>query len=284
MEKYGLQRGIRGSEARHITNIEYYRNITASKQALEGEIEDLQETKEVRRQEVMELEQQEQQARTRTEQAAAEKQQAETELAGKQSELRQVKGELKTEKFKGSMAEAGSALMDSVSSALGTSKVKRQQQEIEALRSENEGQKQEIARLNQTIARERQEHTKTTDGLNAELNKIYNWLPDTKPLIRMGDYCREIGFTAEMVKQLVNMQPVRFSGRLYSHEFTQRFETTDSEARLERNPKRPGMFNLLINGMDIIKWFRQKYADFRKAIGIPVKPKTEQNLSRGRGI
>jgi hypothetical protein len=135
MEKYGLERGIRGSEARHITNLEYYRNIEANKQALEGEIEDLQEAKEVRRQEVMELEQQEQQARTRTEQATAEKAQAETELAGKQSELRQVKGELKTEKFKGSMAEAGSALMDSVSSALGTSKVKRQQEEIEALPS-----------------------------------------------------------------------------------------------------------------------------------------------------
>ncbi len=83
----------------------------------------------------MELEQQEQQARTRTEQATTEKQQAETELAGKQSELRQVKGELKTEKFKGSMAEAGTAAMYGISSVLGTSKVKRQQQEIEALRS-----------------------------------------------------------------------------------------------------------------------------------------------------
>ena len=276
MEKYGLQRGIRGSEARHITNIEYYRNITANKQTLEGEIEDLQETKEVRQQEVAELEQQEQQARTRTEQATTEKQQAETELAGKQSELRQVKCELKTEKFKGSMAEAGSAVMDGISSALGTSKVKRQQQEIEALRSENEEQKQEITRLNQTIARERQEHTKTTDGLRAELDKIYDWLPDTKPLVRMGDYCREIGFTAEMVKQLVSMQPVRFSGRLYSHEFTQRFETDNSEARLERDPKRPGFFNLLIDGTSIIQWFRQKKQEFLKAIGIKV-PENKQN-------
>ncbi len=282
MGKYGLQRGIRGSEARHITNIEYYRNITASKQALEGEIEDLQETKEVRRQEVAELEQQEQHARTRTEQATTEKQQAETELAGKQSELRQVKGELKSEKFKGSMAEAGSALMDSVSSAFGTSKVKRQQQEIEALRSENEGQKQEIARLTQTIARERQEHTKTTDGLQTELDKIYELLPDTKPLVRMGEYCREIGFTAEMVKQLVGMQSVRFSGRLYSHEFTQRFETDNSEARLERDPKRPGIFNLLIDSTSIIQWFRQKKQEFLKAIGINV-PERKQTVGQRQG-
>jgi hypothetical protein len=284
MEKYGLERGIRGSEARHITNLEYYRNIEANKQALEDEIEDLQETKEVRRQAVMELEQQEQQARSRTEQATVEKQQAETELVGKQSELRQVKGELKTEKFKGSMADAGSALMYSVSSALGTSKVKRQQQEIEALRSENEGQKQEITRLSQTIAGERQEHTKTTDGLRAELDKIYDLLPDTKALVRMGEYCREIGFTADMVKQLVGMQPVRFSGRLYSHEFTQRFETTNSEARLERDPKRPGLFNLLIDGTSIIQWFRQKKQEFLKAIGINIKPKAEIDQNRGKGI
>jgi hypothetical protein len=95
----------------------------------------------------------------------------------------------------------------------------------------------------------------------------------------MGDYCREVGFTEDMVKKLVNMQSVRFSGKLYSHEFTQRFETTDSEARLERDPKRPGLFNLLINGTSIIQWFRQKKQEFLKAIGIKV-PENKQN----RGI
>jgi hypothetical protein len=126
------------------------------------------------------------------------------------------------------------------------------------------------------INRERQEHQKNTGELKSELNRIYEWLPDTKPLIRMGEYCKSVGFSDDMVKNLVNMQPVRFSGKLYSNEFSQRFETTNSEARLERDPKRPGMFNLLIDKINIIQWFRQKKQEFLKAIGINIKPKTEQ--------
>ena len=309
MAKYGLERGIRGSEARHITTQQYYRDLHAKNEGLREDIAHLEEHREAVTEQIQvlherkdeaqrdcsdldeyhhrrkqELEEKERQALARTEQAAAEKQQAETELAGKQSELQRVKGELKTEKFKGSMAEAGTAVLDGISSALGTSKIKRQQQEIESLRSENNAQKQEITRLNQTIARERSENQKTTDGLRAELDKIHDLLPDTKPLIRMADYCRDIGFTAEFTKQLVNMQTVHFSGSLYSHEYSRRFETDNSEARLERDPKRPGFFTLLIDRIPIIDWFRQKYADFRQAIGIPIKPKDELNLSRGRSV
>ena len=309
MEKYGLERGIRGSEARHITTQQYYRDAFAKTEDLKADIAHLEVEKhevaeqiqvlherkdeaqrdcsdldEYHRRRKQELEERERQALARTEQATTQKQQAETALAGKQSELQRVKGELKTEKFKGSVAEAGTAVMDGLSSALGTSKVKRQQQEIEALRSGSDAQKLEIARLNQTIDRERQEHTKTTDDLRAELNKIYDLLPDTRQLVRMGDYCRDIGFTAEMTKRLVNMQTVHFSGSLYSHEYSRRFDTDNSEARLERDPKRPGFFNLLIDRIHIVDWFQQKYDQFLKAIGINVKPKDETNLNRSKGL
>jgi predicted nucleic acid-binding Zn-ribbon protein len=270
MAKYGLQRGIRGSEARHIATPQYYRDLHAKNEDLRADIAELEDTRETLQQEVTELDAQERQARTHTEQATAEKQQAETELAGKQSELQKVKGELKTEKFKSTAAEAGTKIADGIGSLFGSSKIERQQYEIDTLKFENEGQKQEIARLTQTINRERSEHQKVVGDLNTELNKIYEWLPDTKPLIRMGEYCRSVGFTDDMVKSIVSMQSVRFSGKLYSHEFSQRFETSNSEARLERDTKRPGMFNLLINGTSIIQWFRQKYDDFRKAIGIKI--------------
>ncbi len=271
MGKYGLQRGIRGSDARHITTTQYYRDIYAKSEDLREDIAELEEQKETRQQEVAELDWQEQQARSRTEQASAEKQQAETELEGKQSELRQVKGELKTAKFKSSAAEAGTKLANTVGSLLGSSKIERQQQEIDTLKAENEHKQQEIARLTQTINRERSEHQKSVDELKAELGKIDEWFPDTKPLIRIGEYCRKICFTDDMVKQLVGMQSVRFSGRLYSHEFTHRFEAADAEARLERDPKRPGLFDLLIDRIPIVQWFRQKHKEFLQKIGINIK-------------
>jgi hypothetical protein len=282
MVKYGLQRGIRGSEARHIATPQYYRDLHAKNEGLRADIVELEETKEIRQQEVAELDAQERQARTHTEQATAEKQQAESELAGKQSELQKVKGELKTEKFKNSAAEAGTKFANTVGSLLGSSKIERQQQEIDTLKADNDGQKQEIARLTQTIARERAEHQKTVGDLNAELNKIYEWLPDTKPLIHMGEYCRSVGFTEDMVKNLVNMQSVRFSGKLYSHEFSQRFETTNSEAHLERDHKRPRMFNLLINGTSMVQWFRQKHQEFLLKIGIKV-PERKQTVGHRQG-
>lgn len=129
MSKYGLQRGIKGSEARHITTQEFYRNAIAQKENLQEDIEQLLEFEEAKRGAVDELTRQEQEARTLAEQASIQKRQAETELAGKQTELQRVKGELKTEKFKSTAADAGSAIMDGISSALGSSKVKRQRAE-----------------------------------------------------------------------------------------------------------------------------------------------------------
>jgi hypothetical protein len=52
MQKYGLQRGIEGSEARHITTQQYYRELYVKNEHLKEEIEDLQEQKEATKEEV----------------------------------------------------------------------------------------------------------------------------------------------------------------------------------------------------------------------------------------
>lgn len=268
MAKYGLERGVRNSTARHITTQQYYKDLYIKSEEIKGDILELQQVEESKRQVVSELERQEEQARTRTEQATIEKQQAETELTGKQSELQQVKGELKTEKFKSTAADAGSAIMDGISSALGTSKVKRQQQEIESLKSENQSQQQKIVKLNQTINRQRQESEKTAGELKGKIDKIYLWFPDTPQLLKMGDYCKSVGFPDDMVRELVNMHPVGFSGKLFSHEFSRKFETPGSVAQLERDAKSPGIFNLLIDKIHIIDWFRQKRKELFERMGI----------------
>ncbi|KAA6332807.1 Plasmid recombination enzyme [termite gut metagenome] len=52
MQAYGLQRGIEGSEARHITTQQYYRELYVKNENLKEEIEDLQEQKETTQEEV----------------------------------------------------------------------------------------------------------------------------------------------------------------------------------------------------------------------------------------
>lgn len=129
MGKYGLERGIVGSEARHITTQEFYRNAIAQQQNLQDNIAELLKIEEQKRQAVEQFTQQEREARYDYKQAAELK-------AQKEAELKTVKDQLKTEKFKSAAADAGSAIMDGISSVLGTSKVKRQEQEIAELRQD----------------------------------------------------------------------------------------------------------------------------------------------------
>jgi hypothetical protein len=52
MQAYGLQRGIEGSKAKHITTQQYYRELYVENENLKEEIEDLQEQKEATKEEV----------------------------------------------------------------------------------------------------------------------------------------------------------------------------------------------------------------------------------------
>ncbi|KAA6340297.1 Plasmid recombination enzyme [termite gut metagenome] len=52
MQAYGLQRGIEGSETKHINTQQYYRELYVKNEYLKGEIEDLQEQKEATKEEV----------------------------------------------------------------------------------------------------------------------------------------------------------------------------------------------------------------------------------------
>ena len=213
---------------------------------------------------------------------AEQKQEAEkTRIAKEQAEaeLKTVKGELRTEKLKSAAAEVGSNIVEGIGALVGTSKVKRQQQQIDDLAQKNERLHSEIKRRNKTIDRERREHEQTAKRLQGEIDRIYGWFPDTPQLVKWGEYCRSLGFTDKMARDLVNMRPVRFSGKLYSSEHSQHFETEHSEALLLRDDKGPGGFQLFIDLIPILQWFRQKAEEFLERLGIEIKDREQ-----GRGM
>jgi len=88
MAKYGLQRGIDGSKARHVTTQEFYRNAIARQQNLQDNIGELLRIEEEKRKAV--------------EHATTQEQTARAELHRTAAELNAVKGELKTERLKNS--------------------------------------------------------------------------------------------------------------------------------------------------------------------------------------
>ena len=256
MNKYGLQRGVDGSLAKHISTMQYYKQLVEQQDSLQENIENLLGLEE----EAM-------------------------------KKLKQVKGEINVQKMKGAAVNATTAIADGVSSLFGGSKVKR-------LEEENENLKRNIVNLQKQVQAEQREQTKMENRHSSEINKvdrsyrqkiaeydnrlelIDTYFPIVKELIPIAEQCREVGFTEELTRRIVSLQPVEFKGRLYSKEYKEKFRTEHSTATVERNPQEKGKFRLCIDGIPILDWFRKKYQEIKEKLGLntPVENKQRKGL------
>ena len=212
--------------------------------------------------------------------------------AGCTNKLKQSASEINTQKLKGAGVNATTAIADGVSSLLGGNKVKR-------LEAENENLKQDITNLQKQVQAEQREQKKMETRHCSEINKIdrsyqqkiigYNnqlkqidtYFPDVKELLPIAEQCREVGFTEEMTRLLVNFQPVRFNGKLYSREHREKFRTEHSTAIVERTPQEKSKFRLCIDGMPILKWFKMKFEELKEKLGVSRTQKEESKPKRG---
>ena len=256
MNKYGLQRGVDGSLAKHIPTSQYYKELVERQDSLQENIENL-----------LGLEEE------------------------AQKKLKKVKGEINVQKMKGAAVNATTVIADGVSSLLGGSKVKR-------LEAENENLRQDIVALQKQVQAEQREQTKMENRHNSEINKInrsyqqkiagYNnrlkqidtYFPIVTELLPIAEQCREVGFTEELTRQIVSLQPVEFKGRLYSKEHKEKFRTEHSTATVERNPQEKGKFRLCIDGIPILDWFRKKFQEIKEKLRLntPVENKQRKGL------
>ena len=256
MNKYGLQRGVDGSLARHISTMQYYKQLVEQQDSLQENIENLLGLEE----EAM-------------------------------KKLKQVKGEINVQKMKGAAVNATTAIADGVSSLFGGSKVKK-------LEAENENLKRNIVNLQKQVQAEQREQTKMENRHNSEINKIdrsyqqkireYDnrleqidtYFPIVKELLPIAEQCREVGFTEELTRRVVSLQPVEFKGRLYSKEYKEKFRTEHSTATVERDPQEKGKFRLCIDGVPILDWFRKKFQEIKEKLGLntPVENKQRKGL------
>ena len=256
MNKYGLQRGVDGSLARHISTMQYYKQLVEQQDSLQENIENLLGLEE----EAM-------------------------------KKLKQVKGEINVQKMKGAAVNATTAIADGVSSLFGGSKVKK-------LEAENENLKRNIVNLQKQVQAEQREQTKMENRHSSEINRvdrsyrqkiaeydnrlelIDTYFPIVKELIPIAEQCREVGFTEELTRRIVSLQPVEFKGRLYSKEYKEKFRTEHSTATVERDPQEKGKFRLCIDGVSILDWFRKKFQEIKEKLGLntPVENKQRKGL------
>lgn len=231
MEKYGLQRGIRGSEARHTTTAQYYRDLKRQTGELEANVQQLQ----------------------------TERQQAEQKLD-------EVKKEIKSEKLEVAKTEAKAALVAKVGSLLGGGKLKAEREGFQQRITELENQN---TRLEQYIKQMEREHQTQCSKFGEYIDKVKRYFPHVDKLLPLIDFCRNtLHFSEQIIQELCKLKKVKLKGDFYSPEFNRKFHAESAAFSFEEDKGRKGHFKICVNDIPLVQWFRQKAYEWRNGLGL----------------
>ena len=245
MAKYGLQRGIDGSKARHKSTQQYYNETKKLADSLKAEVVDLQRQKETA-----------------------------------QEELKRAKKEIQTEKLKEAETTAAANIAESVGYLFGSNKVKTLERENTALQNRIIELEEEARQRERQQAKQMQEMKSTYEQQNSKLSEFVDFVkcyfPYVEKLIPTINFLRDrLGFDDGIIRRLCAFKDVAIKGKLYSSEFNQSFETKRSVCAIKENEN--GKFDFNIDGVPHVSWFRKKMSEFRESIGIP-KPRQNRGI------
>lgn len=172
MAKYGLKRGIEGSEAKHVATSQYYRDLLNQTESVQENISALLDMQNAVKEDIFELETKQIDVRRNLDMLQAEGvkvaesvQVVRSEHQQAKTELSKVKADISKEKLKNSASDVGSKLIDGVSSLLGTPKVVKTDMQNRELKAEVEYLSDEIVHLKTCIKTQQAEHVTATEAL-----------------------------------------------------------------------------------------------------------------------
>ena len=228
---YHVQRGVRGSEARHTTTAQYYRDLKRQTGELEANVRQLQ----------------------------AEQLQAEQQLD-------EVRKEIKSEKLEAAKTEAKTALVAKVGFLLGSNKLKAEREELQQRISTLESQNEELVRHIETMDREhREERTK----FHEYMDKVQRYFPHVEKLLPLIDFCRNtLKFSERVVQELCKLKKVRLKGDFYSPEFNRKFRDESAAFSFEEDKNKKGHYHICVNDIPLVQWFWQKANEWRNVLEI----------------
>lgn len=247
MSKYGLKRGIEGSEARHITTQEFYREMFIRKNEIARQVVNLKE-----------------QQQTLTVNIAA--LQAQQEAA--RSELTQTRREIKTDKLKGVAVDATMKAVERIGALFHDAKSEQYAQQI----ADKDRCIEELQQENKAV---KAEHEKATFGLKQQvqqiagiLKRIDDLFPSVKGLLKWENYCKTVGLNKEQTRVLFTMQPYRYTGELHSIRYGLTFKADNVVLQFKSDKDDPGGFRFTINGKEDDAWFCQQRKEMYERMGI----------------
>ena len=266
MKKYGLQRGVDGSEARHVSTQQYYRDIKRQTEELKTEVMELQERKETARE-----------------------------------ELERAKKEIQTERLKGAATTAAANIAESVGSLFGSNKVKTLEREntalhrkvathgeavealqdrIQTMQTDHSRQMAEIQQKHRKeIADKEAKHKQEISFLKTVIARAAAWFPYFREMLRIENLCRLVGFSDGQTATLVKGKPLEYVGELYSEEHGRKFKTEKAGVQVVKDPTDGTKLVLAIDRKPIAEWFKEQFDKLRQSIHRPIQPQR-----KGRGM
>ena len=257
MAEYGLKRGVEGSEAKHISTQQYYREVFVRKNEMAEQIENLKGQQETLSVDIAAL-------------------QAQRETA--QTELAQTRREIKTDKLKGVAVDATTKAVERIGALFHDPKPARYEKQIADLQGVIADKDKCIGQLQQEIKTMQAGHDKEKDEIKQRMYEAVKALmcvdelcPYVKGLLKWENYCKNAGLDKEGTRALFTMQPYRYTGDLHSIRYNHTFKANDVILQLKPDKEGPGGFRFTINGKDDDMWFKQQRKEFYERIGIDIE-------------
>ena len=266
MAKYGLQRGIDGSKARHKSTQQYYTETKKLTDSLKTEVVDLQRQKETA-----------------------------------QEELKREKKEIQTEKLKGAATTAAANIAESVGSLFGSNKVRTLEREntalhrevtthgeaiealqtrIQTMQTDHSRQMAEVERKHRReIADKEAKHKEEISFLKTVIARAAAWFSYFREMLRIENLCHFVGFSDGQPAMLVKGKPLEYAGELYSEEHKRKFKTEKAGVQVMKDPTDGTKLVLAIDRKPIAEWFKEQFDKLRQNIHRPIQPQR-----KGRGI
>ena len=191
-----------------------------------------------------------------------------------EQELKRAKKEVQTEKLKGAATTAATNIAESVGSLFGSNKVKTLERENAALQIRISELKNETKQQEERQAKQMQEMKSAYEQQNRKLSEfvdfVKRYFPYVEKLMPVINFLRErLGFNDGIIRRLCEFKEVGIKGELYSREFNQHFKADGAVCSLKQNAEE--RFDLNIDGVSHVSWFRRKKDEFMETLGMPTR-------------
>ena len=247
MAMYGLQRGVDGSLAKHMSTSDYYKDLMGKQESIQDNIDML-------------LEQQE-------------------ELS---QQLEYTKSVVHKKKRENAVNDATAAIANGVGALFGGGKLKESEKEITNLKQQLETDKNVMHDMEKSHANEvmllKQKHVREISSLQGQINEVNSLFPNVSLLLPVAHHCRDIGLTELQIRNVVNFHPIQFTGKLYYQQERKYVDADNVTISVDRGQTEKPSYNLLINGVRFLEWLKERLQKLREVLQ---KTQTILKISRG---